>query len=113
MDGLERLYQQIELPLQLAVYLRAYLVAEFRDVLLGQLVVLDQPANEVLHAEYPQAYLLPSFRMSHSNPSSKSMLPLSASSLSSIAIVYSLTSLGMSMDEKFSRIPAYFFSRVL
>lgn len=113
MDGLESLDQQIELPFQLAVYLRAYLEAQLRIVLLWDFVVLDQSLNELLDAEYSIDYLFDSFRMSHSNLSSKMTPPSPYWILRVMGIRNSLASLGMSMDEKLRRICEYFLSRVL
>jgi hypothetical protein len=52
-------------------------------------------------------------RISHSNLSSKMAAPSAPAIFKVIGIKYSFASLGMSIEEKLSRIKAYFFSRVL
>lgn len=91
----------------------ADLEAKLRIIFLWDFVVLNQSVNELLNAEYSMNYLFDSFRMSHSNLSSK-ITPVSPSwILRVIGMRNYFASLGISMDEKLRRIWEYFLSRVL
>jgi hypothetical protein len=112
-DRLESLHQEVKLPLQLGIYLRADFEAELRKILARNFVVLDQPIHEFFNTKLQDMYLLDSLRMSHSNLSSKTSPPSVSWIFKVIGIRYSLASLGMSMEEKLSKIKAYFLSKVL
>ena len=113
MNCLECLHQKVKFPLQFLVDLCSDLIAQVGFVLLVQLIVLNELSHELLNAIYNLVYLLVSLRMSHSNSSSKIVAPFSLVSLRLIGIMYSFASIGMSIEEKFSKIGAYLFSRVL